>query len=393
MKPVIRLEKVSKRFRKTQALWNVSLAIPPGVVFALLGENGAGKTTMIRILTGFLQPDGGRVEVLNRDPLRESLRIRRAVGYVSDAPALYEWMTPTEIGWFASGFYDEGFAERYAEAIHRYDVPTATKLKELSKGQRAKVALALAIAPDPELLILDEPTSGLDPIVRRQFLESMVDRAAVGRTVLLSSHQIAEVERVADWVAILHEGQLKLVRPLAELKQDVSIVTGILEDPFAETELPRGEVWSESRSGRQVRWLVGNLAPDWAATRDASAGVRDITVTRPTLEEIFVAVCDPRAHRPGQPPPPRGQGPGDDDAGPDGSDAGPGDSDAGGYGPAGYDACDYDAGGHDNVGDRVGPAGQGPTRHILSGQELSGQGSDRAPADREATTPSGGQTS
>ncbi len=120
-------------------------------------------------------------------------------------------------------------------------MPSGVKLKHLSKGQRAKVALALATAHDPQLLILDEPTSGLDPMVRRQFLESMVDRAALGRTVLLSSHQISEVERVADWIAILHQGELKLVQPLDELKRSTSIVTATLDDPSATLPLPPGK--------------------------------------------------------------------------------------------------------------------------------------------------------
>lgn len=221
MRPVLTLNNVSKRFKETVALSNVNLEVPSGVVFALLGENGAGKTTLIKILTGFHAPDSGTASVLGRDCSSDSIEIRRSIGYVSDAPALYDWMTPTQIGWFTCAFYAEGFLTRYQELLNSFSVPLTTKIKNLSKGQRAKVALSLSVSHDPELLILDEPTSGLDPMVRRQFLESMVDRAAVGRTVLLSSHQISEVERVADWVAILHRGQLKVVEPLEDLKSKV----------------------------------------------------------------------------------------------------------------------------------------------------------------------------
>ncbi len=296
---VISLSNVSKRFGKTQALDDVSLDIEPGVVFALLGENGAGKTTMIRILTGFLKPDFGHATVLGHSCVKSGLEIRRQIGYVSDAPALYEWMTTDEIGWFTSAFYDKSFPDRYLELLAAFDVPTGVKLKNLSRGQRAKVALALATAHDPQLLILDEPTSGLDPMVRRQFLESMVDRAALGRTVLLSSHQITEVERVADWVAILHQGKLKLVQPLEILKNETSIVTVTMDDPSATVALPPGDVMTESRNGRQMRWVVQNLPEDWRSRYDDhGGGVIDIDAEQPTLEEIFVAVCDHRASRP-----------------------------------------------------------------------------------------------
>ena len=202
----ITVNNLEMQFPGCDALRDVTLNVPTGSVFALLGENGAGKTTLIRILMGFLKPTRGACTVCQCDPAREALEIRRRVGYVSDAPALYSWMQVEEIGWFAAAFYDDAFLDRYRELTSRYDLPRARKIKQLSKGQRAKVALALALAHDPELLILDEPTSGLDPLVRRAFLESMVERAASGKTVLLSSHQISEIERVADRIAILRTG-------------------------------------------------------------------------------------------------------------------------------------------------------------------------------------------
>ncbi|MFK8112775.1 MAG: ABC transporter ATP-binding protein [Rubripirellula sp.] len=295
---MISLQNVSKRFGRTNALDHVNLEIPEGVVFALLGENGAGKTTMIRILTGFMKPDEGHANVLGQSCSKSGLEIRRQIGYVSDAPALYEWMMAEEIGWFTSAFYDQSFPDRYLELLAAFDVPTGTKLKNLSKGQRAKVALALATAHDPKLLILDEPTSGLDPMVRRQFLESMVDRAALGRTVLLSSHQISEVERVADWVAILHQGQMKLVQPLDTLKNSTHIVTVTMDDPSATVSLPPGKVLTETQNARQMRWIVQDLPPDWKSHYGENSGVTEAHAETATLEEIFVAVCDHRARRP-----------------------------------------------------------------------------------------------
>lgn len=298
MSSVISLSDVSKRYGRTQALDHVSLEVPEGVVFALLGENGAGKTTMIRILTGFVKPDSGTATVLEHDSASAAMEIRRSIGYVSDAPALYDWMKAEEIGWFTSAFYDDAFPMRYLELMAAFDIPTGVKLKNLSKGQRAKVALALATAHDPKLLILDEPTSGLDPMVRRQFLESMVDRAALGRTVLLSSHQISEVERVADWVGIVHKGKLKVVSPLDQLRSSTFIVTATLDHADAAVAVPRGKVLTETKNARQMRWVVAELPDDWQADFGDDSGVTSIHVEPASLEEIFVAVCDDRATRP-----------------------------------------------------------------------------------------------
>jgi ABC-2 type transport system ATP-binding protein len=292
MSSILSLKNVSKRFKNTVALSDVNLEVPRGVVFALLGENGAGKSTLIRILTGFVQPDSGQAEVLGHDCLSDSIEIRRRIGYVSDAPALYDWMTASQIGWFTSAFYPEGFLARYQKMIEDFAVPPSTRIKNLSKGQRAKVALSLAISHDPELLILDEPTSGLDAMVRRQFLKSMVDRAALGRTVLLSSHQISEVERVADWVAILHQGVLKIVEPLDELKSNIKIVTATLESSDGVVSIPRGKVLTELRTGRQMRWIVKGLPEDWRVDYPEGSGVTRIEATAATLEDIFVATCD-----------------------------------------------------------------------------------------------------
>jgi len=278
-------------FSGCDALQGVDLEVPVGSVFALLGENGAGKTTLIRILTGFLKPSSGDCRVCGLDPASDALEIRRRVGYVSDAPALYDWMRVDEIGWFASSFYDESFLERYRELVARYELPATRKLRHLSKGQRAKVALALAVAPDPELLILDEPTSGLDPLVRREFLESMVDRAAAGRTVLLSSHQISEVERVADRVAILRGGRVQLVEGLAELKETASEVTITLVDPLTALPVMQAptQVLSEQIEGRQRRWITRNFGEEQQSELEALPGVLSVRTRPATLDELFVA--------------------------------------------------------------------------------------------------------
>jgi ABC-2 type transport system ATP-binding protein len=289
MPPIIRLEALTKRFGSETALDAVSLEVPPGTVFALLGENGAGKTTSIRIMLGLAEADAGRAEVLGLDSARQGLQIRQRVGYVPERPTLYDWMTVEEIGWFTAGFYGPGFLPEYARLVAQFGLPPRKKLKALSKGTRAKVALSLALAYQPELLILDEPTSGLDALVRREFLESMVDRAAQGQTVFLSSHQIGEVERVADIVAILRKGKLLLAEPLDQLKAQMRRLTVTLKDGATVPPLPSATILTQRYRPRQWQALVRGVADDQLAMLRAHESVDDVEVHVPSLEDIFVA--------------------------------------------------------------------------------------------------------
>src|SRR5437879_5298700 len=219
MEPIIDIHGLTKRFKGKTAVNRLSLAVPKGAIFAFLGDNGAGKTTTIRMLTGLLRPDAGRASILGQDCWVAAARLRPNVGYVPERPRFYDWMTVNEIGWFTAGFHRPEFLPRYHDLTKRFRLDPKAKLQNLSKGQYSKVALALALAPDPEVLILDEPTSGLDLLVRREFLSSMVEMAGDGRTILISSHQIAEVERVASHVAFMSEGQLLFVSTMDDMKQ------------------------------------------------------------------------------------------------------------------------------------------------------------------------------
>jgi ABC-2 type transport system ATP-binding protein len=269
------------------ALDRFSLEVPAGSVFALLGENGAGKTTAIRILLGLAEADSGQSEVLGLDSSAQGLEIRRRVGYVPERLTLYEWMSVEEIGWFTAGFFGERFLPEYRRLAQQLGLPARRKIKSLSKGMRAKVALSLAMAHDPEVLVLDEPASGLDALVRREFLESMVERAT-GKTVFLSSRQVAEVERVADIVAILHQGRLVLVQRLDELKAAVSEVTFTMNNGAAPPYLP-GEVLFRRQRARQWQVLLRTAAEDCLAALSANPSVQNVETRTPSLEEIFVA--------------------------------------------------------------------------------------------------------
>lgn len=306
----IRIEKLTKSFRGQVAVDGLSLDVPEGSLFGLLGENGAGKTTTLQILLGLLGADGGKASVLGLDSSRMGTEIRRRVGYVPEQPALYDWMTVAEIGWFAAGFHPDArtgaaaYQARYVELTDGFRLPPKQKIKMLSKGMRAKVSLALALASDPALLVLDEPTSGLDAMVRREFLESLVDLASTGRTVLLSSHQIAEVERVASHVAMLHQGKLILAEPLDELKAK----TFLLALTFTSRDHPLGppanlpvELIDGADAPRQAHWLV--RARDRAAAESVRSipGVESLRVETPSLEDLYIGYM--RGRRPQASPP------------------------------------------------------------------------------------------
>lgn len=299
MDSVIRLKNITKRYGSEVALDNVSLEVPEGVVFALLGENGAGKTTAIRIMLGLAEPDLGRSEVLELSSELEGIEIRRRVGYVAERPTLYEWMTVNEIGWFTAGFYGNDFLAEYARHIKGFGLDGKKKISQLSKGTRSKVLLSLALANNPELLILDEPTSGLDAMVRREFLESMVDRAASGKTVFLSSHQINEVERVADVVAILRKGKMILVERLDNLKSDIRKLTVTMKDGQVDLPQLRGEILSKRFKQRQWQLIARGVDDDQLSLLKAHDNVRAIELLPTNLEEIFIAYMQERDQGPG----------------------------------------------------------------------------------------------
>jgi ABC-2 type transport system ATP-binding protein len=288
----------------------LSLEIPDGSIYGLLGENGAGKTTTLQILLGLVAADDGRAEVLGLDPMRKGIEIRRRVGYVPEQPALYDWMTVAEIGWFAAGFHPEprtgsaAFQARYVELIEEFALPSRRKIKALSKGMKSKVSLALALASNPPLLVLDEPTSGLDAMVRREFLESMVELASAGRTVLLSSHQIGEVERVASHVALLHRGRLILAEPLDELKSR----TFLLALSFTSRDHPLTpppnlhlELIDAADAPRQAHWLVRARDRSVCETVRSLPGVESLRIETPSLEDIYIGYM--RGRRPPAVPP------------------------------------------------------------------------------------------
>lgn len=294
----IEFRNATKRFGSKTALDSVSFAVKPGSVFALLGENGAGKTTAIRTILGELATTSGEVEVFQLDPYRKIGDIRNKIGFVPESPVLYEYMTVEEHGRFASAFYPKGYMARYAELCVEFQLSPYDKIGALSKGMKAKVSLALALAHDPELLVLDEPTSGLDILVRKQFLMTMATLASEGRTVFLSCHQVNEVERVADTVALMKNGKIVLVEPLESLKNSTQIVTTTVVGHNADEQLDKlfSSIFTEELIGFErfgaVCTAVGRgLRDNFAECLRAALGERltNARVARPTLEDVFLA--------------------------------------------------------------------------------------------------------
>lgn len=218
-KTAIAVDGLSKRFGRRAAVDNLSFEVPDGCVCGFLGRNGAGKSTAIRLIMNLLDPTAGRITLLGLDHRRHHAALMQRVGYVSQSPVLYDWMKVSELVKFTATFYERWNHPRVAELLDRYGVDPEQKVRHLSRGTQAQVSLALALGGDPALLILDEPATGLDVVVRRDFLESVIELVQQeGRTVLFSSHLLHEVERVADHVVILDRGRLVREGRMDEIK-------------------------------------------------------------------------------------------------------------------------------------------------------------------------------
>ena len=222
MSDVIRTHQLTKLYGDRRVVDGLNLRVEQGQVYGFLGRNGAGKSTTIKMLTGMVQPDYGEAELLGEKVSELNPKTRERIAYIAEGHPMYNWMTIGEAIKFTRSFYSHWNQTLVDQILDHFELSGRQKLRRLSNGQRAQVSLALAIAPDPELLILDDPTLGLDTVVRRDFLESLIQIIQrKGRTILFSSHVLGDVERVADRIGIMVNGVLRVDCPTDHFRESV----------------------------------------------------------------------------------------------------------------------------------------------------------------------------
>jgi ABC-2 type transport system ATP-binding protein len=287
MANAIEIRALRKSFGRTAALDGLDLEVRAGEVHAFLGPNGAGKTTTIRILLGLLRKDAGEAELLGGDPWRDAVTLHRRLAYVPGDVTLWPGLTGGEIIALLGRLRGGLDSKRRQALTERFQLDPAKKARAYSKGNRQKVALIAALASDAELLLLDEPTAGLDPLMEATFRDCITEERQAGRTVLLSSHILAEAEALSDRVTIIRAGRAVETGTLAEMRHLTrDLVDAELAGPVRLDGLPG--VHDLVTEGLRVRCEVDHGALDEVLGRLHQAGVRTLTCRPPTLEELFL---------------------------------------------------------------------------------------------------------
>jgi ABC-2 type transport system ATP-binding protein len=290
MTAIIQAEKLTKSYGEHRGIVEVDLTVNEGEVFGFLGPNGAGKTTTIRTVLDLIRPTSGRALVFGIESTADPVAIHRRIGYIPGEFTLYDRLTGGQtIQYFANlrGGVDEAYQR---SLIERFDIDPKRRYKELSKGNKQKIGLVIALQHQPELLILDEPTSGLDPLVQQSFFELVREAREAGRTVFLSSHILSEVERTADRVAIIRDGRIvklgsvESLRDLAHHQVELRFTGPVPTEAFAKLD-GVSEVAAEDHVLRMR--VSGPITPVVRAA--AAYELLDFVSREPTLEETFLA--------------------------------------------------------------------------------------------------------
>ena len=287
-----------KSYGSVEAVGGLSFAVPRGSIYGFLGRNGAGKTTTIKMLLGIARPTSGAGRVLGRpiDDAAESVEIRLRTGVVSEDKGLYDYMTVEQMIRFTRPLFPSWRADVERQFLRSFELPVKRKVRALSKGMRTKLALLLALARGPELLILDEPTEGLDPAMVEELLSTLVRLAAERElTIFFSSHQISEVEQIADRVLILQEGRARVEGALDELKENYRRVNLVFGEGAATAPLSFSTPGVEriKRDGRWLSLLVSDNA-ERIAREARETGALTVDIVPVTLREIFLASAKER---------------------------------------------------------------------------------------------------
>jgi len=287
---VIETYDLTKRYGKLEAVRKLNLRVGASRITGFLGRNGAGKSSTIKMLLGISRPSSGSGVVLGRpmDNAQQSRESRRHIAYVAEDKQTYAYMTVGQIIAFTRSFYGDWDLNIEQRLLRQFALPFPRKVKALSKGMRTKLALLLALARRPELLILDEPSEGLDPVSIEELLQALITAAADGTTVFFSSHQIAEVERVADHVCIIDRGRLVLETSLDRIRQDYRHVTfGFSTEP-PPVDFTGESVASVRIDGRQIAMMATRNA-DAIIARLQRLGATSVEAAPVSLREVFLA--------------------------------------------------------------------------------------------------------
>ncbi len=290
-KAILRVRDLRRSYGNFVAVDGLNLQVNEGEIYGFLGVNGAGKTTTIRMLMGIITPESGTIELMGETTRRTTLKQKQKIGYVSQEQVFYPWMTGQMLGKFVGGLYPKWDKQEFERLLKVLEVPADRKTSQLSGGMRVKLALALALAPRPSLLILDEPTAGMDPVARREFLDIIEHQAReYGRTTFFSTHLLNEVERAADKVGIIHQGKQRFEGDLKLLQnrvQRIKVRAGVT--------LPAGfNVWRVEEKPGDVEGALFEMVVDappelWATTTVARENL--------SLDDIFIACVGVAAKR------------------------------------------------------------------------------------------------
>ncbi len=287
MPDMIVTHRLTKYYDRRRVVDSLDLRVAQGRVYGLLGRNGAGKSTVIKMLLGMVHPDYGRAEVLGEDALKLRPQTRSRIAYLAEGHPLYPWMTVGEAARFARAFYRNWNGDLLEQILDHFELARRAKIRRLSHGQRAQVSLALCVASDPELLILDDPTLGLDTVVRRDFLESLIQIIQRrGRTILFSSHILGDVERVADRIGVLVDGVLRVDCPTDYFKETIRKI--VLEFDGEPPEFPPCPGLVSSRLvGRKRELIILGYGEEHRRAAEA-LGPRATDVIALNLEDAFI---------------------------------------------------------------------------------------------------------
>lgn len=288
MNLAVETRSLAKAFGPVRAVDGCSLEVPAGTIFALLGPNGAGKSTLLKLLIGLQRPTGGEGSCLGLDIRTRAVAIREQVGYMGEEPRLYGYMTPVQLAGFCRGFYRAWDAALVERCLDTFRLPRNRKIHGFSQGMKNQLALTMALAPRPPLLILDEPTTSFDPVMRRLFFSLLLEEvAARGGTILMASHQLDEVERVADRVALMRKGRILRSASLDDLKSGEKELRVVFQKEPPPELLARPGITAVAREGKAYRLQVAeNLEEIWQACAELPHYALEV-IDR-DLEEIFL---------------------------------------------------------------------------------------------------------